>query len=59
MAWAKADRDPTMDWMIERRDAARLVEALEAARSVYLGLTCANDPMDVDERIERLGKALS
>lgn len=59
LAWAKADGRPDADWTMERRDAKRLVEALDAARSVYLGFACKYDPMDVDERLDRLGKALS
>lgn len=58
VAWARADDTPTADWMIERKDAARIVDALTAAQSVYLGFTCKFDPMDVDERLERLGEAL-
>ncbi len=56
--WAKAGGNPKADWIIERQEAANVVEAIDAAHSLYLGLTCENDPMDVDERIERLGKAL-
>ena len=36
----------------------RLLDISVAAQSVYAGLTCAQDPMDVDERIDRLGVAL-
>jgi hypothetical protein len=39
-------------------DWTRLKRIEELARSLYGGLTCAQDPMDVDERIEALGAAL-
>lgn len=37
----------------------RAEAVVEAARSLHAGLTCPQDPMDVDERIERLGAALA
>ena len=40
-------------------EVAILLDIADAALSVYRGLTSPNDPMDVDERIERLGVALS
>lgn len=37
---------------------SELLTIADAAKSLHAGLTCAQDPMDVDERIARLGKAL-
>jgi hypothetical protein len=42
-----------------REDVPWLLAIAEAARSLHAGLTCEQDPMDVDERIERLGAALA
>jgi len=34
------------------------IDVVAAARHLHAGLTCQNDPMDVDERIALLGAAL-
>lgn len=46
------------DRTISSGEALDLVELWAAARSVHAGLTCAQDPMDVDERIAHLGDVL-
>ena len=45
--------------LFSRNHLRALIDTANAARSVYLGFTCSQDPMDVDERLERLKEALS
>jgi hypothetical protein len=56
-AYAAKDTDARLR---RAEEALRDKEEIEAAaRSLHSGLTCAQDPMDVEDRIERLGAALS